>query len=112
MAGVSKGGGELLAANLDDDTSKTICNGAGNRMAMAPSPLTSRNAMNAPNKSFQIEVFESGVVVKHADGHWVSYARPAEAAARLPEQSCHRNAAADASFDRFRREAEVMAHHD
>jgi hypothetical protein len=111
VAGVSKGGGELLAASLDDDTSKTICNGAGNRMAMAPSSLTSRNAMNAPNKSFQIEVFESGIVVKHADGHWVSYARPAEAAARLPEQSCHRNAAADASFDRFRREAEVMAHH-
>jgi hypothetical protein len=50
--------------------------------------------MNAPDQSFQIEVFESGIVVKHADGHWVSYARPAEAAARLPEQSCHRNAAA------------------
>ena len=76
--------------------------------AVAPH-IKERN--DAPNKSFQIEVFESGIVVKHADGHWVSYARPAEAAARLPEQSCHRNAAADASFDRFRREAEVMAHH-
>jgi hypothetical protein len=66
--------------------------------------------MNVPDQSFQIEVFESGIVVKHADGHWVSYTRPAEATAQLPEQSCHRNAAADASFDRFRREAEIMAH--
>jgi len=66
--------------------------------------------MNASDQSFQIEVFESGIVVKHADGHWVSYMRPAEATAQLPEQSCHRNAAADASFDRFRREAKVMAH--
>jgi hypothetical protein len=66
--------------------------------------------MNASDQSFQIEVFESGIVVKHADGHWVSYTRPAEATAQLPEQSCHRNADADASFDRFRREAEIMAH--
>ena len=66
--------------------------------------------MNVPDKSFQIEVFESGIVVKHTDGHWVSYARPVEATAQLPEQSCHRNAAADASFDLFLREAEVMAH--
>jgi hypothetical protein len=66
--------------------------------------------MNASDQSFQIEVFESGIVVKHADGHWVSYMRPAEATARLPEQSCYRNTAADASFDRFRREAEVLAH--
>jgi hypothetical protein len=48
--------------------------------------------MNASDQSFQIEVFESGIVVKHADGHWVSYTRPAEATAQLPEQSCHRNA--------------------
>jgi hypothetical protein len=67
--------------------------------------------MNASDQSFQIEVFESGIVVKHADGHWVSYTRPAEATARLPEQSCFRNAGADASFDRFRREAEALAHH-
>ena len=67
--------------------------------------------MNASDQSFQIEVFESGIVVKHADGHWVSYTRPAEATARLPEQSCFRNAGADASFDRFRREAKVLAHH-
>ena len=68
------------------------------------------NEMNVSDTFFQIEVFESGIVVKHADGHWVSYARPAEATAQLPEQSCHQNAAADASFDRFLREAEVMAH--
>jgi hypothetical protein len=66
--------------------------------------------MNGPDQSFQIEVFESGIVVKHADGHWVSYTRPAEPTAQLPEQSCHRNVEADASFDRFLREAEVMAH--
>ena len=66
--------------------------------------------MNLPDKSFQIDVFEAGIVVKHADGHWVSYTRPAEATARLPEQSCHRNVAADASFDRFLREAAIMAH--
>jgi hypothetical protein len=67
--------------------------------------------MKVPDSSFQIEVFEAGLVVKHADGHWVSYTRPAEATAQLPEQSCHRNAAADASFDRFLREAKIMAHH-
>jgi hypothetical protein len=66
--------------------------------------------MNESDQSFQIEVFESGIVVKHVDGHWVSYTRPAEATAQLPEQSRYRNAAADASFDRFRREAEVLAH--
>jgi hypothetical protein len=66
--------------------------------------------MNVPDQSFQVEVFEAGIVVKHADGHWISYTRPAAATAQLPEQSCHRNAAADASFDRFRREAAVMAH--
>ncbi len=66
--------------------------------------------MNVPEPSLQIDVFESGLVVKHADGHWVSYARPAEATAQLPEQSCHRNADADASFERFLREAEVTAH--
>jgi len=66
--------------------------------------------MNASDQSFQIEVFESGIVVKHADGHWVSYMRPAEATAQLPEQSCYRNAAADPSFDRCRREAKVLAH--
>ena len=78
---------------------------------MARLSFTSRNEMNVPDKSFQIEVFESGLVVKHADGHWVSYMRPAEATAQLPEQSCHRNAEADASFDQFLQEAEVMAHH-
>ena len=67
--------------------------------------------MNASDQSFQIEVFESGIVVKHADGHWISYTRPAAATAQLPEQSCYRNAEADASFDQFLREAEVMAHH-
>ena len=66
--------------------------------------------MNALDKSFQIEVFESGLVVKHADGHWVSYMRPAEATAQLPEQSCHRNAGTDASFDGFLRDAQVIAH--
>ena len=66
--------------------------------------------MNGPDQSLQVEVFESGIVVKHSDGHWVSYTRPAEMTAQLPEQSCHRNAAADASFDRFLREAAVMAH--
>ena len=66
--------------------------------------------MNGPDPSLQIEVFESGIVVKHADGHWVSYARPAEATAQLPVQTRHRNVDAGASFDRFLRDAEVMAH--
>ena len=76
---------------------------------MAPS-CTSRNEMNGPDQSLQIEVFESGLVVKHADGHWVSYARPTEATTQLPEQTRHRNADAGPSFDRFLREAEIMAH--
>ena len=66
--------------------------------------------MNVSDQSFQIEVFESGLVVKHADGHWVSYVRPAEATAQLPEQTCHRNAGSDAGFDQFLREAQIMAH--
>jgi hypothetical protein len=66
--------------------------------------------MNGSDPSLQIEVFEAGLVVKHADGHWVSYARPAEATAQLPEQTRHRNSDAEATFDRFLREAEVMAH--
>src|SRR6476660_5414036 len=100
-------GAELIPQGSATKASNTICNGAGNRTVVTLSSLTPRNAMNASDQSFQIEVFESGIVVKHADGHWVSYTRPAEATARLPEQSCFRNAGADASFDRFRREAEA-----
>jgi hypothetical protein len=66
--------------------------------------------MNVRDPSFQIEVFEAGLVVKHTDGHWVSYARPAEATAQLAEQTCHRNAGTEASFDGFLRQAEIMAH--
>ena len=62
-------------------------------------------------QSLQIEVFESGLVVKHIDGHWISYTRLPELTARLSEQNSHRNAAAPASFDRFRQEAAAMAHH-
>ena len=69
--------------------------------------------MNAPNPSLQVEVFESGLVVKHPDGHWISYARPADPGTQLQtqlhEQSRHRNAGAEASFDRFLREAAIAA---
>jgi hypothetical protein len=101
-----------MGANCVRKTSKTNLqdNLQWRRESDGVAVLTSRNEMNVPDQSCQIEVFEAGLVVKHADGHWVSYTRPAEATAQLAEQSRHRNADTDASFDRFLREAEIMAH--
>jgi hypothetical protein len=58
---------------------------------------------------FQLEVLKEGIVIRHADGHVLSYYRPKTGAVGLVEHSRYCHLAGEKSFADFLREAKRAA---
>jgi hypothetical protein len=52
-------------------------------------------------RDFELEVLKEGIVVRHKDGHVLSYFRPEEPSTTLIEHSRYCEPAHEASFGRF-----------
>jgi hypothetical protein len=60
-------------------------------------------------RDFELEVLREGIVVRHKDGHVLSYFRPEESSTHLTEHSRYCEPGHEASFDRFQEEAKRAA---
>jgi hypothetical protein len=65
--------------------------------------------MPVAQRDFELEVLREGIVVRHQDGHVLSYFRPEDPSVNLTEHSRYCEPGHEASFGRFQEEAKRAA---
>jgi hypothetical protein len=63
-----------------------------------------------PQPDFQLEVITNGIVIRHNDGHVLSFYRPGEGSTGLNEHSRYCHPGGEASFARFIQEGSRAAY--
>ena len=63
-----------------------------------------------PQRDFELEVIRGGIVIRHNDGHVLSFYRPEEGSTGLDEHSRYCHPGGEKSFPRFVREGSRAAY--